>query len=199
MKYINQMLVAVLALGTLSAGSSTAYAVSGKPPNQWTGDPSHADGGYWGDNLVPEDKEGQTEVQYEITSSYTITIPATLRIDTALGTGADNVTLSPHPKLEPDFSIYAHPTSASAWKLSLDDDQVSYDFGDEDNSWKFSGNHGSVVFPEELIDGTNENPVDRDVLASVYDSNEFKYAGTYTDIIVWQIAATDGEDPFPEY
>ncbi|MDR3191210.1 MAG: hypothetical protein LBT80_08430 [Lactobacillaceae bacterium] len=193
MKKLNSFCIAVLALGYVGAlPASVANADDNE--NVWHNDANLEAGGYWGDDNTDQENRGMTEVDYEISPSYTITIPATMEINPAIGYQADVVALGAHPKVAVGSNLVVTPTSSNDYTLSLNSssDHVPYLFGTSQNDDSFSADEGSITFEAAEIDGTSDIPLTKPVVATVEDIDAFRNAGKYYDQIYWTV--TEDQD-----
>ncbi|MDR3189581.1 MAG: hypothetical protein LBT80_00060 [Lactobacillaceae bacterium] len=205
MKYASKILLGVLSLSFVLGNASIAFAGEDNPANVYHGSEST---GYWGDNALSAEDEGETKVSYSITSSFTIEIPAMIEFAPNALTATGDVVLHPYPKLPGDADLIT-VQPASDWQLSNSDgtDSVYYDFGTTDggevydtkyNPYFFSRINDKLPVPQLIFktDGTVADERSQTVIASIESQDDFQYAGDYTDPIIWTVAVVE-ETPTP--
>ncbi|MDR3190510.1 MAG: DUF285 domain-containing protein [Lactobacillaceae bacterium] len=128
-----------------------------------------------------------TTVEYVVEPTYIITIPAAITIPSATEAGTGNVTLSAYPKV-PYEERFIHISAASGstppWHLTTTGDTTGaeYAFSAEDGVDLKAG-------ADLVLEADGEAPAKtKTVSASLTDdAQEFKYSGTYKDIVTFTI------------
>ncbi|MDR3241241.1 MAG: DUF285 domain-containing protein [Lactobacillaceae bacterium] len=131
--------------------------------------------------------DGQTNVDYTVEPSYTITIPASITIANDTKKGSGNVVLGEYPKLPYDESLITIGVTSANWKLTNaphDTAGVAYLFGTEDGDDDLSTGD-TFAF---TADGTDDESQVQTVYATLPSGSQFKYAGTYTDTVNYTIS-----------
>ncbi|MDR3190104.1 MAG: DUF285 domain-containing protein [Lactobacillaceae bacterium] len=128
-----------------------------------------------------------TTVEYVVQPTYTITIPATITIPSATVAGTGNVTLSAYPKVPYEnrfIHISATSENANSWHLTTTGDTTGaeYDFSAE-------GEVNLKAGSDLVLEADGEAPAKTKIVsASLTDNtNKFKYAGAYKDIVTFTI------------
>ncbi|MDR3242053.1 MAG: DUF285 domain-containing protein [Lactobacillaceae bacterium] len=137
----------------------------------------------WQGTRIPD---GQTNVDYTIDPSYTITIPEGITISNSNGKGSGDVELGAYPKLPYNERLITIRVTSVAWKLTNDHDTtgVAYLFGTNEGDNDLST---GTPFTFEA-NGEKATPTVQTVYATLPSGSEFKYAETYTDTVNYTIS-----------
>ncbi|MDR3190509.1 MAG: BspA family leucine-rich repeat surface protein [Lactobacillaceae bacterium] len=135
------------------------------------------------DTYVWQGDLGNTTVEYVVEPTYTITIPATITIQSATESGTGNITLSAYPKV-PYETRFIHISAASGWHLTTTGDETGaeYDFSAEGD---VNLKAGSAL----VLEADGEAPAQTKTVSASLTNNthKFKYAGTYQDTVMFTI------------
>ncbi|MDR3189739.1 MAG: DUF285 domain-containing protein [Lactobacillaceae bacterium] len=172
--------------GTVQAPTGPELTVAEIPAYQT------ADNDKIGYTYVWQGNLGDAIVAYTVQSSYTITIPTSITIASPDEPATGTVTLSANPKL-PFNARYINVGTISrndnAWELTNENDQVGADYTLKCGSDVLS--NGTKMKFE--ADGEQSQAQSKTIAAQMTDANhKFKYAGSYQDIVTFQITTNDG-------
>ncbi|MDR3189659.1 MAG: BspA family leucine-rich repeat surface protein [Lactobacillaceae bacterium] len=130
--------------------------------------------------------------EYTVQSTYSVTIPASIMLDSTTKTGEADIVLSANPKL-PAAAHYINVCAHSiAWQLTTPADPdtpgVAYQLGLTPGGDDFSKDHpDGLTF---VADGERNTPDIKKVYAAFPSGTppKFKYAGTWSDIVTFTIS-----------